>query len=301
MNSKPQTWPTVELAVETDAVEIVSTALWEAGVLGIETLTETVEVTHLRAFFQDEAACNSLEPYLSEFLNQFETPSSVVRSLRTYAIADEDWLENWKATYTCLTVGNRWLIVPSWKRAEALANPDFAGRLWIEIDPGMAFGTGTHETTQLCLKLLEVLPPDVRNILDVGTGTGILAIGAAKLFPQASIDACDTDPEALLVAGENLEGNQVSDRVTLREGSVSNFPIQKFDVTVANLTADVIIPLADSLVNLLREGGHLILSGILDTQIEEVKQAVEAAGGIQSEVQALGEWRALYSTVNRNQ
>ncbi|MBX7218478.1 MAG: 50S ribosomal protein L11 methyltransferase [Blastocatellia bacterium] len=292
MNS-PKVWSSVDVIVLPQVAEIVSSALWDAAAQGIETVAETEHTTHLRAFFETAETLPELESTIRMALEQFEESPTALLSLQVGTVENQDWLENWKKTYSCVPIGQRWLIVPSWRQTEAHANPDWSDRFWIEIDPGMAFGTGTHETTQLCLELLETVSTPVQQVLDVGTGTGILAFAAAKLFPSAVIDACDNDPEAIQVATENLEKNGLVQQVRLRTASVGDYPAHSYDVTLANLTADVITPLAEGLVRSLRPGGCLIVSGILDFQIEAVRDAIVAAGGRNPVIQAAGEWRAL--------
>jgi ribosomal protein L11 methyltransferase len=153
----------------------------------------------------------------------------------------------------------------------------------------MAFGTGTHETTQLCLAAVE---KHFRggSFLDVGTGTGILAIAAAKLHPGARVEACDTDPLAVEVAEENARLNGVGDRVHFRVGSVEE-DTTPADVTCANLTADVIVPLLPALLAATR--ARLVLSGILDTQTDQVRARLRELGAPEHEVTRGGEWVAI--------
>jgi ribosomal protein L11 methyltransferase len=154
----------------------------------------------------------------------------------------------------------------------------------------MAFGTGTHETTRLSLSALEKYFAG-ESFLDVGTGTGILAIAAAKLFPEARIEACDTDAEALAIAVENAGLNDVAKRISFRVGTVEESTASAA-VVCANLTADVILPLLPQLIG--ATCGRLLLSGILDTQLDEVLTALRAQG-ITSKPEVLqdGEWVAV--------
>ena len=200
-------------------------------------------------------------------------------------VADEDWLGEWKKSWQPVSVGERFLIAPPWSQLD-----DASGRIVIRIEPGMAFGTGTHETTRLCLSALEKYFAGV-SFLDVGTGTGILAIAAAKLFPEARIEACDTDAEALAIAVENARLNDVGQNISFRVGSVEESTASAA-VVCANLTADVIVPLLPLLIG--ATCGRLLLSGILETQLEEVLKALRAQG-ITNEPEVLqdGEWVAV--------
>src|SRR6185436_1007574 len=151
----------------------------------------------------------------------------------------------------------RFVIAPPWSEIS-----DAPGRIVIRIEPGMAFGTGTHETTRLCLDAIEK-HFDGGSFLDVGTGTGILAIAAAKLFPDARVEACDTDSEAIRIAEENAQLNAVPN-VIFRVGSVDEGVTASADCVCANLTADTITQILPILIG--ATCGRLILSGILDTQ-----------------------------------
>jgi len=177
------------------------------------------------------------------------------------AVASEEWSSSWKVHFKPLRVGKHLLIVPTWEDA-----PELPGDKVIRIDPGMAFGTGGHETTRLCLKLLEsVLENDpllsVPSLLDLGTGSGILAI-AANLLGAGRILALDIDPDAIQVARENLALNDMSDTVECGTLPLESLT-ENFDIILANILAEELVRLAPSLVERLNHGGSLILSGIL--------------------------------------
>jgi ribosomal protein L11 methyltransferase len=183
-------------------------------------------------------------------------------------------------------VGQKFLIAPPWSEIA-----DDRGRLLIRIEPGMAFGTGTHETTRLCLAAIEKYF-DGGSFLDVGTGTGILAIAAALLKPQARIEACDTDADAVRIARENARLNGVGDSINFRVGSIAETATASADLVCANLTADVIVPLLPAL--LAATCGRLILSGVLETQAEWVTERLRELGvNNPCEVASDGEWVAI--------
>src|SRR5205814_3063398 len=165
------------------------------------------------------------------------------------------------------TSGTEPLAVVSGLRSQPLVTRGHAEKIWIKINPGMAFGTGTHETTRLCLKAIEKYF-EGGSFLDVGAGTGILAIAAAKMFPDARIEACDTDAEAIEIAKDNARLNEVADRIYFRVGSVNN-ETESADLVCANLTAPVIVEFLPLLLG--ATCGRLALSGILDSQVEMVK------------------------------
>jgi ribosomal protein L11 methyltransferase len=202
-------------------------------------------------------------------------------------VQDEDWAEAWKAYFRPIRVGRSLVIKPSW---ETLAATD--GDRVIELDPGMAFGTGAHPTTQLCLTLLEerVAPGD--RVLDLGTGSGILALAAARLGAREVL-ALDLDPIAVAAARENVSANGLAALVRVEEGGVEAASDPSYDLVVANILADVIRDLAPALARLVRPGGLLIASGIIAERAADVTAALRAAGFDPEEERAQEEWRAL--------
>jgi ribosomal protein L11 methyltransferase len=175
-------------------------------------------------------------------------------------------MEKWKEGFEPVLIGERLMIAPSWKL------PAGAGvRRVVRVDPGMAFGTGTHDTTRMCLEAIERHWRG-GSMLDVGTGTGILAIAAAKLGGGSRILGIDLDPVAVEVARENVLINEVADLVEIGEGQPGKPSGQMFDMVVANLTAEVIIDLMADLAGCLAEPGLLILSGILNELRPDVEQ-----------------------------
>lgn len=283
--NKQTPWYAVDLAIERDASEAVSYALMEAGALGTEVHDADNELDLAIGYFDSLPDRELVRTQLAEALRIYELPSSAVRNMTLREVADEDWLGEWKKSWQPVAVGQRFLIVPPWSEIK-----DAQGRIVIRIEPGMAFGTGTHETTRLCLSAVERYFRG-GSFLDVGTGSGILAIAAAKLFPQARIEACDTDAEAIAIAKENATLNDVADAITFRVGSVQDTTASAA-VVCANLTADVIVSLMPLLLG--ATCGRLILSGILDTQLEEVVAAYRA-NGVSSELEVTqdGEWVAM--------
>ncbi|MBO5670204.1 MAG: 50S ribosomal protein L11 methyltransferase [Clostridia bacterium] len=187
-------------------------------------------------------------------------------------VAEEDWNESWKQYYKPTHVGEHFVIVPCWEEYEA--QPD---DVIIKMDPGMAFGTGTHESTQLCLSLLEKNVVPGCRMMDIGTGSGILAIGALLLGAK---DACayDIDPVAVKMSGINAELNGVQDRLQVREGGLDDSFGGGFEVITANIVADVIIAILPSVKTKLAENGTLIVSGIIDSREQDVVDAVSANG-----------------------
>ena len=286
-------WYALDVITERGATEAVEYALMEAGALGTESNqlganaptseSETITVT---AYFDRVPDREGVRASLMEAFALYNLPSSSARDISLREVEDRDWLGEWKKSWQPVYVGRRFIIAPPWSEIE-----NAQGRFIIRIEPGMAFGTGTHETTRLCLEAIEKYFRG-GSFLDVGTGTGILSIAAAMLAPDARIEACDTDPEAVEIARENAELNRVGERISFRTGTLDEEQTSSADVVCANLTADVILPLLPRLVG--ATCGRLILSGILASQTELVRRALQAQGIAQEiEVTAKGEWVAM--------
>ncbi len=280
--TKQTEWYGLDLVIDPDAAEAVAYALMEAGALGTELNSTENQVT---GYFETLPQREQVRKELAAALQIYDLPSSAVLNMSMREVADEDWLGEWKKSWQPVAVGGRFLIAPPWSLID-----DASDRLVIRIEPGMAFGTGTHETTRLCLSAIEKYFAG-ESFLDVGTGTGILAIAAAKLFSEARVEACDTDAEALAIAVENARLNDVAKRISFRVGSVDESTASA-SMVCANLTADVIVPLLPLLIG--ATCGRLLLSGILETQLDEVLTALRAQG-ITSEPEILqdGEWVAV--------
>ena len=239
-------------------------------------------------------------------------------------IADQNWMEAWKQHYHPILIGRRLLILPAW-----LESPDLK-RIPIKIDPGMAFGTGTHPTTQLCLELMEKyfdkchpersegslhsvgdssfveerLAQNDMNVIDVGCGSGILSIAALKLG-ASKVLGVDIDIESVKNSRENADTNEVGDELILGQGSVTEvlagqFPFKSAPLVVANILGPILIRLFDAgLADLVEPGGEIILSGILEHQAESVIAAGQAKGLERSDQRQMGDWVAI-SLKNKN-
>lgn len=233
-----------------------------------------------------------------------------VGALQTQVLQEDDWANSWKQYYSVQRIGQRTLVVPSWLSHDAA--PD---DVVLHLDPGMAFGTGLHPTTQLCIRLLEQHVQPAMRVLDLGTGSAILAIAAAR-YGAAAVLALDNDPVAVQVAHENIAHNGVTGQVQAALGSLgvgvtlrhwqggdvpadqlvqpANTPIQPpYDLIVANIIADILIKLAPDLAAALAPNGLLITSGILHERTDEVAVALAAAGLHLREHHREGEWVAL--------
>ena len=202
--------------------------------------------------------------------------------VRTAGLREEDWANNWKQFYKPLAVGKRLYIVPEWEKGET-AVPE--GRTALYLNPGLIFGTGAHASTQLCLGGVEEFVKDGDRVLDLGCGSGILSIAALRLGAACAFGV-DIDPKAVDVAYENAAMNGIGQDVyTVRAGNVlsdrtlcAQLAEQKWNLVLANIVADVIIPLSAQVPGLLAEGGVFLCSGIIDTRAGEVQAAIEGRG-----------------------
>jgi ribosomal protein L11 methyltransferase len=285
-HSLVRAWYALDVQTVASAHEAVEYALMEAGAMGTETSNTAGDFVQVTGYFADTPNRELVRLELADALRVYDLPSTSVRQMELREVADEDWLGEWKKSWQPLEVGEHFLIAPPWAEIS-----DRHDRLVIRIEPGMAFGTGTHETTRLCMAMIEKYFAG-GSFLDVGTGTGILAIAAAKLFPEAHIEACDTDAEAIAIARENARLNGVGERISFRVGTVEDTTASA-DLVCANLTADVIAALLPALLSVTC--GHLILSGILDSQAEAVNgRLLECGVSGPSETMQDGEWVAIF-------
>jgi ribosomal protein L11 methyltransferase len=311
-------WLELSIQVERELVEPVSELLSRYGYNGGVALDEPfVTDDETMAYRKDVARPVVLRTYL---LNDPRAEAQRQRiaeglwalgmirplgELQVRAVADEDWANAWKQHYTVLRVGKRSVIVPSWLEHDP--RPD---DIVLRLDPGMAFGTGTHPTTQLCIELLEQHLRPGACVLDLGCGSGILAIAAAKLG-AAQVLALDTDPIAISATRENVARNDVAPLVRAEVGSLGAGlrlghwlgwqgqaqPLEaasgSFDLIVANIIARVLAALASDLAGALTPGGTLISSGIILEREAELREAFEVAGLRLLERRQDGEWVAL--------
>ena len=236
-----EVWHALDLEVESAAREAVEYALMEAGALGTETKQSDNQFLQVSGYFKLLPDRELVRAEIFEALRIYSLPPSAVRRLDAREVANQDWLSEWKKGWQPVQAGQRFIIAPPWTRV-----PDSGDRIVVRIEPGMAFGTGTHETTRLCLAAIERYFAG-GSFLDVGTGTGILAIAAAKLFTDGRIEACDTDAEAIAIARKNAELNGVSERVRFRVGTIEKTTASA-DCVCANLTAETIAMMLPSLL-----------------------------------------------------
>ncbi len=204
-------------------------------------------------------------------------------------VNDDDWVNSWKQYYKPIHAG-RVTIVPEWI--------DYApddGEYVVKIDPGMAFGTGEHESTKMCLMFLQALGVEDKSVIDVGTGSGILALASARLGAK-SVEAYDIDDNAVKAAKENSELNGLSDKIYVANANLLDKTTGKFDIVLANITADVLITLSQSLGDYMKKDGVVIVSGIILKRENDVKDAFVKAGFEVAERMNMGEWVAFRLT-----
>ena len=215
-------------------------------------------------------------------------------------LADNDWAYSWQKYYKPLEIGTRLYVVPQWLREE----PVPPGRVPFYLNPGLTFGTGSHASTQLCLEGVEEHTVPGRDVLDLGCGSGILSIAALCLGAKSAI-AVDIDPKAVGVAYENAALNGIGeDRYTVRAGNVlsdrslaAELARKRYHLVLANIVADVIIPLAPQVPGLLEEDGVFLCSGIIDTRAREVEEALKRAGLTVTKKREKNGWAALEARV----
>ena len=293
-------WTKFTLKTTTEAVDLISSMLDELGIEGIE-IEDNVPLSEAdtKGMFIDilpelppDDGTAKVSFYLEDLSNLEDLLRNIEEGLddlsefvnvgeRTIAVSeteDKDWINNWKQYFKPFTVDDI-LIKPTWEEIPA----EHADKLLIEIDPGTAFGTGKHETTQLCIRQLDKYIKGGEKVLDVGTGSGILGIAALKLGASEAFGT-DLDENAVVAVRENLEANHIpAEKFGVVQGNIiDDKAIQEqagyecYDIVVANILAPVIIMLQGEIAPHLKHGGIFITSGIINTKEEDVRQAMEA-------------------------
>jgi ribosomal protein L11 methyltransferase len=282
MTSAPRGWTAIDAVVLPEAHEAIEYGMMEAGALGTER-TDTAAQAIVRGYFDRVPELESVRTSLYDALKLYDLSADRLLDLEVLEIADRDWLAEWKASWQPSEVG-RFIIAPPWTEIE-----NDGEHLVIRIEPGMAFGTGTHETTRLCLKAIEKYFRG-NSFLDVGTGTGVLAIAAARLIPDARIEAVDSDSSAIEIARENAAINLVGERIDFAVGTVDQ-QTPSADFVCANLTAPVILDLLPALLG--AACARLVLSGIFISQLDLIQSRLLELGVVECEIDQDGEWIAL--------
>lgn len=310
-------WIKYTLKTISDAEDVISSTLADLGIQGVEIedkqpLTENDKkqmfVDILPDMPEDDGVAY-LNFYLEPDEDQDTILANVKRELEELRVfmdigegsilrsetEDKDWINNWKKYFHQFYVDDI-LIIPSWEEVK----PEDQDKMIIHIDPGTAFGTGMHETTQLCIRQLKKYVTPDTELLDVGTGSGILSIIALKLGAKHALGT-DLDPCAVPAVAENKEVNDIPEAAfdMLIGNIIDDKAVQdqagyeKYDIVIANILADVLVPLTPVIVNQMKSGAYYITSGILDVKETEVKAAVEAAGLTVTEITHQGEWVSI--------
>jgi ribosomal protein L11 methyltransferase len=300
MNSRPKATPcrhlrptgpgesylTARFRVPEAAFDLFAGALWEAGTLGLEySEAESDANCEIVAYFpagtEPASVVERIIPWLA-------VPSGIdLECTEWESLEGADWNRLWRSCYRPIEVGRRLLVTPSWSRRRD------DQRLSVKIRPEMAFGTGSHETTRLCLEALESRDLAGLHIADIGTGSGILALAAARLGARM-VHACDVDPVALANARHNRRLNRLGRQVTLLEGDVEALvPFGPFDGAVANLVLEPIRDGLPAFAGLLKHGAFLFLSGLLDGQDATLESRLHANGLFPVDRRVANEWILL--------
>jgi ribosomal protein L11 methyltransferase len=283
-------WLVVDLLIAKEFGEAVSNFLIEQGAAGIEELEGDLKRERLRIYFPQDKRKKRILDGLHRYLKSLKRllPEIPSAQIRTASLPEQDWGENWKRFFKPVQVTSRFLVKPPWSRVRLKR-----GQIHIDITPGMAFGTGTHATTILCIQALEErLKKRGRSVLDVGTGSGILSIIAAKLGAEEAW-GIDIDSVAVENARENVEKNHVSEIVKIRKGSIGSLR-KKYDVIAANIDLKSLGRMRKPLVSRLKNQGFLILSGILEEEKEKIRRYYLETGVLRSiKTAQKGEWVCL--------
>ena len=310
-------WNRYTLKTKSEAEDIVISTLADIGIQGVEIedkqpLTQQDKeqmfvdilpdmpdddgIAYLSFYLEpeedNEAILENVKRELEELKSFLDIGECTITKSET---EDKDWINNWKEFFHQFYVDDI-LIIPSWEEVK----PEDEEKMIIHIDPGTAFGTGMHETTQLCIRQLKKYVTPDTELLDVGTGSGILSIIALKLGAKHAVGT-DLDPCAVPAVEENKEVNQIpADDFTMMIGNIiddkavqDQVGYEKYDIVTANILADVLIPLTPVIVHQMKPGAVYITSGILDIKEEEVRKAVEDAGLTVLEITHQGEWVSI--------
>ena len=297
-------WTDIRLTVskaDAEAAEAVATMIAEGGIYieDYSDIEEQVEqIAHVDLIEQElldkPRDTVIIHMYLEPGASPVETlaliavrmeAAGIPYTSETEGVEQEDWQNGWRKYYHPMDVGQRLAIVPSWQVYDI-------DRVKLILDPGLAFGTGGHETTNLCLEVLDERVKGGERVLDIGTGSGILAIAALKLG-AAVAEGVDIDPVAVRTAGENAALNGVADKLTVLVGDLSDKASGKYDIITANIVANAIMSLAPAVPGLMADDAVFIASGIIDSRKDEVIAALEAAGLAVLEVKEKRGWECI--------
>ncbi|MFC4356095.1 50S ribosomal protein L11 methyltransferase [Chryseomicrobium palamuruense] len=305
-------WMELSVLTTNEAVEPISNILHEAGASGVviedswelekERVDQFGELYELNPSDFPIAGVR-VKAYLATNSFIYETVEEIklaISNLQSFEINigagevtlhevdEEDWATAWKQYYHPVKISNRFTIVPTWEDYQPVSTDE----LIIELDPGMAFGTGTHPTTVMCLQALEKTVKANDTVIDVGTGSGVLSIGAA-LLGASHVHALDLDEVAVTAAKANVELNKVSDKVFVVKGNLLDSANEPADVVVANILADIILSFTHDAYQMVKSGGTYITSGIIGARKDDVRNGLEEVGFVIEEIMMMEDWVAI--------
>ncbi|WP_419742635.1 50S ribosomal protein L11 methyltransferase [Paraclostridium dentum] len=309
-------WAEITIKTTTEAVEAITNILYEQNVGGVS-IEDPKDFKFQKKHeydwdFVEEEIFNSgydgviIKTYITEerdVSDDIKLIKEKIEGLKEFGIDvgeaivelsqvdEEDWANEWKNYYKPAKIGEKIVVKPTWEDYEAKDTD-----LIIELDPGMAFGTGTHETTSMCIRELEKYVKPESKVFDIGCGSGILAIAAAKLGAK-DVLAVDLDEVAVKVSKENIELNKVEGSVNALHGNLMEVVKDKADIVVANIIADIIKILAKDIKQFMKDDAVFISSGIIHAKVDEVKEALTQNGLEIVHVESLGEWNAIVSKI----
>ena len=276
-----RTWHCLHVVVPQSRAEQVAAHCFELGTCGLE-VDEQGEATRLTAYFDGERDGERVRAELTRYLRQ---DGLVASEVSAGDLEEQDWESEWRRFFGPVWATPRIVVHPSWIPVEVRDD-----QIALIIDPNMAFGTGGHESTQLCLQALDGVLRHEAHCLDLGTGSGILAMAAARLG-AGHIVALDTDPDAIANARQNLARNGITPaQVELRHGSLEDLPGQRFDLILANIQSSVLAPILGPIRDALLAEGHAVLSGLIAREEQAFCGLVEAAGLTVRKVHVRNNW-----------
>ncbi|GAA0814278.1 50S ribosomal protein L11 methyltransferase [Clostridium tertium] len=258
----------------------------------INVLEHKGKVAVVKAYFSEEDNIDEILEYINEKMNELKELGidTGVAKVESEKMFEEDWANNWKKYYKPTKIGEKIVVKPIWEEYDAQGE-----ELVVELDPGMAFGTGTHETTRMCIQSLEKYVKEDSTVFDVGCGSGILAIAAAKLGSKMAVGV-DLDPVAVESAKENVGYNNL-ENIQILYGNLVEVIDGKADIVVANIIAEVICILTEDVKRVLKDNGYFITSGIIHDRVDMVTKKLEETGFEVIEINKDGEWNCIVAKV----
>lgn len=287
---KERAWACAEFEVDAAHEDMACWLMVQQGANGCEVVTQDEGLVTVRANFESSALSREQIGAIRASFEEYGI-AGCLATLKISTVEQEDWLAKWKEGFEPFQAGSRILVCPAWKKDE-LPEELKANRIVLLIEPGMAFGTGLHATTRYCLLALSRLT-ECETVLDVGTGSGILAIAVALLFPESHITALEIDEQALSNAHHNMEINGVTGQIELVHGDTGSVTGKRFDVVLSNLTCEDNVALLPEYETFLPQGGQLICAGILQEKLPMMRQGIEKSAFEIVDEQLDGMWAGL--------